>query len=61
MKRLRVAGRLLSAVLLALVVRAVTSGINAPVIVISAIVAGLLVCTLVLERQRRGLQPPSGK
>ena len=59
MRRLRVSARVLIAVLLALAVRVVVSGINAVIGFTAAIVAGLLIVSLGLARQGRRLEPTS--
>ena len=58
MKRLMVSNRMLSAVLLAVTVRMVVSGLTAASGFTVAIVAALLVTSVLLTRQRRGLEPP---
>ena len=59
MKRLRLSARLLGAVLVALGVRVVVSGINVTIAVTAGIVTGLLVLCLVFTRQGRRLEPTS--
>ena len=59
MRRLRVTARLLAAVLLALAIRAIVSGVNAATGLTGLVIAGLLVVTLLLMRQGRRLEPPS--
>lgn len=59
MRRLRVTVRLLAAVLLALSVRVVVSGINVVIGLTGGIVAGVLVLSLLLARQGRRLEPTS--
>jgi ABC-type transport system involved in cytochrome bd biosynthesis fused ATPase/permease subunit len=59
MRRLRVTIRLLAAVLLALAVRVVISGINVVTGLTGALVAGLLIVSLLLARQGRRLEPTS--
>ncbi len=61
MRRLRVTARLLTAVLLALAVRVIVSGINPVIGLTGGILAGLLVVSLVLARQGRRLEPTSRK
>lgn len=57
MRRLRVSTRLLSAVLLALVARAIGSGLGFAVELSATIVAFLLLVALLLTRQGRRLEP----
>jgi hypothetical protein len=59
MRRLRVTTRVLAMILLALAARAVLSGFSAAIELTAAIVAGLLVVSLFLARQGRGLEPTS--
>jgi hypothetical protein len=62
MRRLRLTVRLLAAILLALAVRVIVSGMNAVIGLTGGIVATLLVASLVLTRQGRRLEPtPRGK
>ncbi len=59
MRRLRVTVRLLAAVLLALSVRVVVSGINVVIGLTGVVVASLLIDSLLLARQGRRLEPTS--
>jgi hypothetical protein len=58
MHRLHVSTRLLTVVLLAILAHMVASGASVPVAVTAAIIAGLLIFSLLLTRQGRQLEPP---
>ncbi|MGA2014412.1 MAG: hypothetical protein ABSH51_28330 [Solirubrobacteraceae bacterium] len=59
MRRLRVSNRVLAAVLLALAARAVLAGLTVAVGASAAVVAVLLLASLMLTAQGRRLQPSS--
>jgi hypothetical protein len=59
MRRLRVTTRILAAVLVALCARGVLAGMNTAIGLTAAMVAALLVVSLILTRQGHRLEPTS--
>jgi hypothetical protein len=59
MKRLRVSTRVLSLVLIALLIRMTASGPSVAAEVAGAIVAGLLLASVLLTRQGHQIEPPT--